>query len=405
MNVPLLDLKLQYATIQHEIEPALLQLMSSQSLILGKEVEKLEKISADYCTTEYAIGVSSGTDALLMALMALHIGPGDEVIVPTYSFFATAGVVSRLNAIPVFTDVDPITLNITAKEIEQAITKHTKAIIVVHLYGQSADMDSIMSIANAHNIPVIEDCAQAIGTQTKDGRKVGSIGIMGCFSFYPTKNLGAFGDAGLITTQSKELYEHLVQMRNHGQIERYKHGFVGGNFRIDAMQAAVLSIKFPYLESWHTARRRNAELYTTLFCEVGLSQQSGLTIFDEYNKVLLPGIPNKSEDVHNHHIFNQFVIRVQYRNALRAFLNEQGIGSEIYYPIPFHKQPCFVHLPSSSNSFPVSDCASTDVLALPIFPELKENQIQHVVNVIVEFYQTKVFTLEKECKDCNCGCL
>jgi dTDP-4-amino-4,6-dideoxygalactose transaminase len=379
--------------------------MSSQSLILGKEVEKLEKISADYCTTEYAIGVSSGTDALLMALMALNIGPGDEVIVPTYSFFATAGVVSRLNAIPVFTDVDPITLNITAKEIEQAITKHTKAIIVVHLYGQSADMDSIMSIANAHNIPVIEDCAQAIGTQTKDGRKVGSIGIMGCFSFYPTKNLGAFGDAGLITTQSKELYEHLVQMRNHGQIERYKHGFVGGNFRIDAMQAAVLSIKFPYLESWHTARRRNAELYTTLFCKAGLSQQSGLTIFDEYNKVLLPGIPNKSEDVNNHHIFNQFVIRVQYRNALRAFLNEQGIGTEIYYPIPFHKQPCFVHLPSSSNTFPVSDCASTDVLALPIFPELQENQIQHVVNVIVEFYQTKVFALEKECKDCNCGCL
>ena len=342
---------------------------------------------------------------LLMALMALHIGPGDEVIVPTYSFFATAGVVSRLNAIPVFTDVDPITLNITAKEIEQAITKHTKAIIVVHLYGQSADMDSIMSIANAHNIPVIEDCAQAIGTQTKDGRKVGSIGIMGCFSFYPTKNLGAFGDAGLITTQSKEVYEHLVQMRNHGQIERYKHGFVGGNFRIDAMQAAVLSIKFPYLESWHTARRRNAELYTTLFCEVGLSQESGLTMFDEYNKVLLPGIPNKSEEVHNHHIFNQFVIRVQYRNALRAFLQEQGIGTEIYYPIPFHKQPCFVHLPSSSNSFPVSDCASTDVLAFPIFPELKENQIQHVVNIIVEFYQTKVFALEKECKDCNCGCL
>ena len=171
------------------------------------------------------------------------------------------------------------------------------------------------------------------------------------------------------------------------------------------MQAAVLSIKFPYLESWHTARRRNAELYTTLFCEVGLSQESGLTIFDEYNKVLLPGIPNKSEDVHNHHIFNQFVIRVQYRNALRAFLQEHGIGTEIYYPIPFHKQPCFVHLPSSSNNFPVSDCASTDVLALPIFPELQENQIQHVVNIIVEFYQTKVFALEKECKDCNCGCL
>jgi dTDP-4-amino-4,6-dideoxygalactose transaminase len=405
MHVPLLDLKLQYATIQHEIEPVLLHLMSSQSLILGKEVEKLEHFSSEYCNTEYAIGVSSGTDALLMALMALNIGPGDEVIVPTYSFFATAGVVSRLHAIPVFTDVDPVTLNITAIEIEKAITKQTKAIIVVHLYGQSADMDSIMSIANTHNIPVIEDCAQAIGTQTKDGRKVGSIGIMGCFSFYPTKNLGAFGDAGLITTQSKDLYEHLIQMRNHGQIERYKHGFVGGNFRIDAMQAAVLSIKFPYLESWHAARRRNAQLYTTLFCEAGLSQQSGITIFDEHNKVLLPGTPNNSEHVQNHHIFNQFVIRVQYRNALRAFLTEHGIGTEIYYPIPFHKQPCFLDLPSSSKSFPVSDCASTDVLALPIFPELQESQIQHVVDVIAEFYKTKVLSLQKECKDCNCGCL
>ncbi|MEY5131986.1 MAG: hypothetical protein RL734_2053, partial [Bacteroidota bacterium] len=221
MNVPLLDLKLQYATLKHEIEPKILSLMESQSLILGKEVEQLEEISAKYCQSKHALGVSSGTDALLMALMALNIGPGDQVILPTYSFFATAGVVSRLHA---------------------AITEKTKAIIPVHLYGQAADMDAIMKIANAHTIPVIEDCAQAIGTQMPDGRPVGSIGLMGCFSFYPTKNLGAFGDAGLITTNDSELFVHLQQMRNHGQIERYKHGFVGGNFRIDALQAAVLNI-------------------------------------------------------------------------------------------------------------------------------------------------------------------
>jgi dTDP-4-amino-4,6-dideoxygalactose transaminase len=403
MNVPLLDLKLQYATLKHEIEPKILSLMESQSLILGKEVEELERISAAYCKTHHALGVSSGTDALLMALMALNIGPGDEVILPTFSFFATAGVVSRLHATPVFVDIDPVTFMIDPALIEQAITPKTKAIMPVHLYGQAADMDAIMKIANAHNIPVIEDCAQAIGTQMPDGRPVGSIGLMGCFSFYPTKNLGAFGDAGLITTNDPELFVHLQQMRNHGQIERYKHGFVGGNFRIDALQAAVLNIKFPHLESWHAARRRNAELYMQLFTEFGLSEAPGMTSFNEKNQVLLPGMPNKTEQAPNHHIFNQFVIRVQYRNALRAYLSEQGIGSEVYYPIPFHEQPCFIGLPSSTQSFPVSDCASRDVLALPIFPELTQEQIHYVASKIRDFFRDFANTTTKECLDCDCG--
>lgn len=403
MNVPLLDLKLQYATLKKEIEPKILSLMESQSLILGKEVDKLEEISAQYCTTKHALGVSSGTDALLMALMALNIGPGDEIILPTFSFFATAGVVSRLHAIPVFVDVDPVTFMIDPELIEPAITSKTKAIMPVHLYGQAADMDSIMKIANAHGIPVIEDCAQAIGTQMPDGRRVGSIGAMGCFSFYPTKNLGAFGDAGLITTNDSDLFIHLQQMRNHGQIERYKHGFVGGNFRIDALQAAVLNIKFPYLDSWHSARRNNAEYYVSLFREHGLSEKPGLTEFNEKNFVLLPGMPNTSENAPNHHIFNQFVIRVQYRNALRAFLAEKGIGTEVYYPIPFHDQPCFQHLPSAKQQFPVSDCAAKDVLALPIFPELTHEQLAYVVASIREFYSDSTIVKAKECGDCNCG--
>lgn len=403
MNVPLLDLKLQYANLRSEIEPKILSLMESQSLILGKEVEQLEQTSAKYCRTKHALGVSSGTDALLMALMALNIGPGDEVILPTYSFFATAGVVSRLFAEPVFVDIDPVTFMIDPSLIEQAITSKTKAIIPVHLYGQAADMDAIMRIANAHGIPVIEDCAQAIGTQMPDGRPVGSIGLMGCFSFYPTKNLGAFGDAGLITTNDDELFVHLQQMRNHGQIERYKHGFVGGNFRIDALQAAVLNIKFPYLESWHQARRTNAELYIRLFQELGLSESPGNTEFNDANRVLLPGMPNKTDQAPNHHIFNQFVIRVQYRNALRAYLTEHGIGTEVYYPIPFHAQPCFQGLPTSSHSFPVSDCASRDVLALPIFPELKQEQIEYVAKTIANFYAGPANSMNKECLDCNCG--
>jgi dTDP-4-amino-4,6-dideoxygalactose transaminase len=403
MNVPLLDLKLQYATIKDQIEPKILGLMESQSLILGKEVELLEETSARYCNTQHALGVSSGTDALLMALMALNIGPGDEVILPTFSFFATAGVVSRLHATPVFVDIDPVTFMIDPRLMESAITKQTKAIIPVHLYGQAADMDAIMAIANAHAIPVIEDCAQAIGTQLPDGRPVGSIGLMGCFSFYPTKNLGAFGDAGLITTNDSALFTHLQQMRNHGQIERYKHGFVGGNFRIDGLQAAVLNIKFPYLESWHKARRNNAETYVRLFQEFGLSEAPGLTSFNDANVALLPGMPNKTEKAPNHHIFNQFVIRVQYRNALRAYLSERGIGTEVYYPIPFHEQPCFKGLPSSSNPFPVSDCASRDVLALPIFPELTQEQIVHVAQTIRDFFNDSGNLSSKECLDCDCG--
>jgi dTDP-4-amino-4,6-dideoxygalactose transaminase len=403
MKVPLLDLKLQYKSIQHEIEPVLLRMAASQSLILGQEVEHLEKSCAAYCGTNYAIGVSSGTDALLMALMALNIGPGDEVILPTFSFFATAGVVSRLNATPVFVDIDPLTFNISPDAIQSAITSNTKAIMPVHLYGQCADMDSILQIAAQHGIPVIEDCAQAIGTQMKDGRRAGSMGLMGCFSFYPTKNLGAFGDAGLITVQDKSLYERLIQMRNHGQIERYKHGFVGGNFRIDALQAAVLNVKFPYLPGWHQARRNNAALYQQLFMQEGLSTGAGNLIFDQQNAVLLPGTPNASALAPDHHIFNQYVIRVRRRNALRAWLSEQGIGTEVYYPIPFHRQPCFANNPGSINTFPFADCASTDVLALPVFPELQPDQIKMVVDAIAYFEKNLAEQHQAECGNCDCG--
>ena len=267
MKVPLLDLKLQYSTIMDEVEPAILRVARSQMLILGEEVAKLEKTLAEYCGSKHAITVSSGTDALLAALMAIDIKPGDEVIVPTYSFFATAGIVARLGAKPVFVDSDPVTFNIDPQLIEKAITKNTKAIIPVHLYGQSADMKPILDVAKAHSIPVIEDCAQAIGAQYSDGRPVGSMGLMGCYSFYPTKNLGAFGEGGLVVTSDDALAEKLIQMRNHGMAPKYYHSFVGGNFRLDAIQAAVLNVKFPHLEAWHEGRRKNAELYNKYFVD------------------------------------------------------------------------------------------------------------------------------------------
>lgn len=272
MQVPLLDLRAQYQSLKPELEKAILNVAETQMLILGKEVDSLEKTLADYCDSKYAVGVSSGTDALLMALMALDIQPGDEVILPTYSFFATAGVVARLNAIPVFVDSDPVSFNINSALIEEKITEKTKAIIPVHLYGQSADLDEILAIANRHNIPVIEDGAQAIGAQYKNGKRVGSMGLIGCFSFYPTKNLGAFGDGGLVTTNDEQMYIKLKQMRNHGMEPKYHHKFVGGNFRLDALQAAVLNVKFPHLHKWHQARRDNAALYNKYFKQYCLSE-------------------------------------------------------------------------------------------------------------------------------------
>ena len=388
MPVPLLDLKLQYATLKHELEDAVVRVAASQVCILGPEVDALERELEAYLGVKHAIGVSSGTDALLMAFMALGCAPGDEVIVPTFSFFATAGCVARTGATPVFVDVDPVTMNIDPKAVEAAITPATKAIVPVHLFGQSADMDAIMAIANARGIAVIEDAAQAIGTQDKHGRRVGSIGMMGCFSFYPTKNLGAFGDAGLITTNDDALATHLRQLRNHGMEPRYYHAFIGGNFRIDAMQAAVLRVKLPHLPEWHAARRRNAALYEKLFVEVGLAEAPGRTRFDEGNTILLPAMVNSNSGHADHHIVNQYTIRSANRDALRAALQAEGIGSEIYYPVPFHRQECFASLGSRDADFPISNALADTVLSVPIFPELTPEQIHTVVATIARIERT-----------------
>ncbi len=387
MNVPLLDLKKQYQSIKEEVEEAVLRVTRSQMLILGKEVEKLEQTIAQYCGAKYAIGVSSGTDALLMSLMTLDLKPDDEVILPTYSFFATAGVVARLNAKPVFVDSNPITFNIDVDKIKEKITSKTKAIIPVHLYGQCADMEEIMKISEEFNIPVIEDGAQAIGCQYKDGNKAGTFGLMGCFSFYPTKNLGGFGDGGMIVTNDEQVADTLREMRNHGMYPKYYHGFIGGNFRLDAIQAAVLNVKFPHLENWHEARRKNADLYTKLFVEKGLANEEGVTEFSKNNSVLLPKPVYKETGHKNYHIYNQYVIHVQNRDELREYLSEKNIGTEVYYPVPFHKQECFNYLNPNDNDYPVANKLSKTTLALPIYPELSNEQINYVVETIYNFFR------------------
>ena len=288
MIVPLLDLKLQYNSLKPELDNAVQKVIESQYFILGPEVEKMEKMMNEYIGSSFSYGISSGTDALLLALMAIDLQPGDEVIVPTYSFFATAGVVSRLHAVPVFVDVDPVTFNIDPQKIAPKITPKTKAIIPVHLYGQSADMDPIMAIAKEHKLFVIEDGAQAIGVQYKDGRKVGTIGDIGCFSFFPSKNLGCFGDGGLATTNDPKLADRMKDLRVHGMNPKYYHKYIGGNFRIDALQAAVISVKLPHLDGWSAKRRENAALYNKLFAKHGLAERPGVTVFNSVNRVLLP---------------------------------------------------------------------------------------------------------------------
>jgi dTDP-4-amino-4,6-dideoxygalactose transaminase len=372
--------------MKEEIDSALIRVAESQYFILGPEVEKLEKSMCEYLGCKYAIGVSSGTDALLIALMAIDIKPGDEVIVPTYSFFATAGVVSRMNAVPVFVDIDPVTFNIDPAGIRKKITVKTKAIIPVHLYGQSAEMDEIMKIASDYNLKVIEDGAQAIGVQYKDRRKVGNIGDIGCFSFFPSKNLGCFGDGGLVITNDENLGEKLKILRVHGGKPKYYHKKIGGNFRLDAIQAAVLNVKLPHLEGWSAKRRENADLYTKLLLEKGLAEKEGKTSFDAKNKVLLPKAIYKTDiQSKNYHIYNQYVIRVESRDDLIKYLREKGIGCEIYYPVPFHRQECFADLKNNDNEFPNSNFASEHSLALPIYPELTFEQISYIVNTIGEF--------------------
>ncbi|MBU0558869.1 MAG: DegT/DnrJ/EryC1/StrS family aminotransferase [Bacteroidetes bacterium] len=385
MNVPLLDLKPQYNALKTEIDEALLRTAESQYFILGPEVKALEKEFNEFLGSKHAIGVSSGTDALLLALMGINLQPGDEVIMPTYSFFATAGVVSRLNAVPVFADSDPVTFNIDPNDIEKRITNKTKAIVPVHLYGQSADMVPIMEIAKKYNLKVIEDGAQAISTQYKDGRCVGVIGDIGCYSFFPSKNLGCFGDGGLVVTNDDNLETLMRIQRVHGGKPKYHHKIIGGNFRLDAIQAAVIRVKLPHLNTWSEQRRQNAELYTKLFIESDLATEEGLTEISAENKVLLPKAVYKNVELKNYHIYNQYVIRVEKRDELRDYLTKAGISSEIYYPIPFHMQECFGNLGYKFGEFPVAENAAKSSVALPIYPELSNEQISYVVEKIAEF--------------------
>lgn len=386
MKVPLLDLKPQYHSLKKELDEAIIRVAESQYFIMGPELSEMEREFEQYLNVKHAWGVSSGTDALLLALMALDIKPGDEVIVPTYSFFATAGVVSRLFATPVFVENDPVTFNIDPKDFEKKITSKTKAVIPVHLFGQSAEMDEIMKIADAHNLFVIEDAAQAIGTQYKDGRFVGTIGHIGCFSFFPSKNLGGYGDGGLIVTNDDKLSEIIRIKRVHGGEPKYYHKVIGGNFRLDAIQAAVLRVKLPHLQSWSEKRQQNAKRYNQLFIEAGLAEEPGKTNFDSKNKVLLPKAVYEKSGVKNYHIYNQYKIRVEKRDALREFMTKHEIGTEIYYPVPFHLQECFADLGYKKGDFPVSEFSANTSIALPIYPELSDEQLQYVVSVIKKFF-------------------
>jgi dTDP-4-amino-4,6-dideoxygalactose transaminase len=372
LPVPLLDLKAQYSTIREEIRSAIDRVADSQHFILGPEVEGLESEVADYSGCAHGIGLSSGTDALLVALMAIDLRPGDEVITTPYSFFATAGAVWRLGARPVFVDIDTETYNIDPAKIEEAVTDRSRAIIPVHLYGQMADMDPVMEVARRHNLVVIEDAAQAIGSEYK-GRRAGSIGDMGCFSFFPSKNLGGFGDGGMVTTNSEELARRVRLLRNHGYSPKYYNKVVGGNFRLDAIQAAVLRVKLRYLDEWTAARQKNAARYRQLFAEAGLT--------DDYGKVVLP-----REAPERRHIYNQFVIGSRRRDQLMAHLKERQIGTEIYYPVPLHLQECFAALGHREGDMPASERAAKETLALPIYPELTDEMLGSVVAAVAEFH-------------------
>lgn len=377
MAVPLLDLAAHHEPLHKEIMAAIEQVFKSQAFILGPDVTKLEERVAAYCQTRVAIGVTSGTDALLISLMALGIGSGDEVITTPYSFFATAGAVVRLGAKPVLVDIDPVTFNIDPKKIEQAVTIKTKAIIPVHLYGQSADMGPIMDIATRHKLAVIEDAAQAIGTEYRDGRRVGSIGTVGCLSFFPSKNLGCLGDGGMVVTNDTELAERIKVLRVHGSKPKYYHKLIGGNFRLDSLQAAVLNVKLNYLDGWTKRRQENAQRYETLFTQSGLVQR-GL--------VRLPEAVYRESGQKHYHIYNQFVLRVARRDALMAHLKQKGIGAEIYYPVPFHLQECFRYLANKQGDFPESERAANETVAIPIYPELTAAQQAEVVDVVRGFY-------------------
>lgn len=379
MNVPLLDLRAQYRTIKAEVDAAVAEVMESQVFILGPKVTACEEEVARYCRAAHGIGVTSGTDALLLALMAEGIGPGDEVITSPYTFFATAGSIARLGARPVFVDIDPVTFNMREDLIEAAITPRTRALMPVHLYGRMARMDRIMAIAERHRLVVIEDAAQAIGSEFK-GQRAGSIGHYGCFSFFPSKNLGGAGDGGLITTQDAERAGKLRWLRNHGMNPKYYHKMIGGNFRLDALQAAVVLVKLKHLDAWTEGRQRNARRYHQLFTDAGLAG----------HEIQLPNLPGKVFDPQStcncRHVINQYVIRAQRRDELVAHLQKNGIGCEIYYPVPLHLQECFLSLGHQAGDFPEAEKAARETLALPVYPELTDEQARQVVKTIVGFY-------------------
>lgn len=364
-SIPLLDLQGQYRPLRGELLEAITRVCDSQRFIGGPEVEAFEREMASLVGVTHAVGLSSGTDGLLVALMALGIGPGDEVIVPTFSFFATAGCVSRVGATPKLVDIDDRTCNIDPDAVAAAVTPRTRAVIPVHLYGQCADMDPILAATGRARIPVIEDAAQAMGAAYR-GRQSGSMGAAGCFSFFPSKNLGAFGDGGLLTTNDDALAREVRLLRNHGAEPKYLHKRIGGNFRLDALQAAILRVKLPHLASWSAARRRNADRYDRLFKESGAS-----------DRIVLPARAAGCE-----HIFNQYTIRVRNRDAVRARLEAAGIGTEIYYPVPFHLQECFASLGHRRGDFPAAEAVASETLALPIYGELTESQQEHVVSEV-----------------------
>jgi dTDP-4-amino-4,6-dideoxygalactose transaminase len=396
MHVPLLDLKAQYQSIRPALENAIREVMESQHFILGPEVEKCEQAIAAYCECRYGVGMSSGTDALLICLMAEGIGAGDDVLTTPYTFFATGGAVARLGATPVFVDIDPATYNLAVSAIEAGLTPRTKAIVPVHLYGQAADMPAIMSVAARHRITVIEDAAQAIGAEV-EGRRAGSIGEYGCLSFFPSKNLGAAGDAGMVVTNDPDRAERLRILRAHGSKPKYYHRTIGGNFRLDALQAAVVSAKFPHLDSWTQARNDNATRYGRLFAQSGLEIAGGR----DWASTRKAGAPLSAGPqvvlptaASGRHVFNQYVIRVQDRDRLRAYLQEKGVGTEVYYPVPLHLQECFASLGYARGAFPESELAAAETVALPIYPELTGAQAEYVVDCIRDFYRVAPLTRE-----------
>lgn len=371
MSVPLLDLKAQHASLRDELRAAIERVMESQAFVLGPEVEALETELASYSRVKYAVGCASGSDALLLALMALDVGAGDEVITTPFSFFATASAIVRLGARPRFVDIEPRTFNLDAAQIEAAITERTRAIMPVHLYGQCADADALRAVAARHGVPVVEDAAQAIGAEDR-GRRAGSLGRVGCFSFYPTKNLGGAGDGGMLTTDDDQLAERLRTLRVHGGVSEYHHREVGLNSRLDSLQAAVLRVKLPHLERWSTARRERAEVYARLFGEAGLE-----------GAVTPPFVKADAR-----HIFHQYVIRVsaKSRDPLMTHLRERGVGTKVYYPVPLHLQECFRSLGYAAGDFPAAERAARETLALPMYPELTADQQHDVVDAVNHFY-------------------